>query len=49
MLEKANQTCFTVCFNAKVDIQEACDRLQNCTSAELQESKDLVRQLLSGK
>ena len=39
VLEQAHSTCFTVCFNAKVDEKDVRERLSNASAAELKEGK----------
>jgi|APCry1669189241_1035207.scaffolds.fasta_scaffold37420_2 hypothetical protein len=37
ILAEAHTTCFTVCFQAKVDEKTVKDKLQNLTAADLQD------------
>jgi hypothetical protein len=43
ILEGAKSTCFTVCFNAKVDEKDVRERLSNASAAELKEGKSLTK------
>ena len=49
LIETANTTCFTVCFDAKVDEVAAREKLASATLAQLKEGKALAKQLLQGR
>lgn len=42
ILNEANMTCFTVCFNLKLDEADVRDRLAKTTEAEHKDAKSLA-------
>ena len=49
ILLRAGNTCFTVCFNTKIDEKAVKDRLAAATAAELTNAKALSSEILKGK
>jgi len=49
LLEGARSTCFTVCFNAKVDEKDVRERLSSATAAQLKDAKALTKEILAGR
>jgi len=48
IFKEANSKVFTVCFNAKVDINDLKERLSKISKKELEDSKTLAKDLITG-
>lgn len=44
-----NSTCFTVCFNCKIDEKDVQSRLSKVSASELKDAKKLAKEILTGK